>query len=240
MDRRIAKAIYSLIDKFHRLYGLEIYLFSHGGFGHGYWGFQVAAHRTFDQRQKIPNDGDDKYGRRNYSLVSYQHMVSIPSWAYHDQSSSQPEFQLKNATRTVEIEKWLYTTMNLSEYFAIHKDKIDRWRKQASLESAEKYVLFVQLAGLLAQHFEQPYLTPIQRYDLPYGGDYDAQQQALNNIYGRLGAKDRVLDVLGFKNNWVCRNGMALFGDEAVDVWDLYLNGMSPAEILNKCALASS
>ena len=36
----INKAIFLLIEKYHRLYGLEFYLFSHSSFGTGYWGFQ--------------------------------------------------------------------------------------------------------------------------------------------------------------------------------------------------------
>jgi 3'-phosphoadenosine 5'-phosphosulfate sulfotransferase len=36
--RKINKAIYLLIEKYHRLYGLEVYGFS-GGHGPGYAGF---------------------------------------------------------------------------------------------------------------------------------------------------------------------------------------------------------
>ena len=55
-SRKINKAIYSLVEKYHRLFGLEVYGFS-GGHGPGYAGFQLAAHRCWEEDKPYANYG---------------------------------------------------------------------------------------------------------------------------------------------------------------------------------------
>ena len=70
-DHKLFKAIYLLLDKYHRLYGLEIYLFS-GGHEPGYCGFQIATspcYGEFGDQLNYSKTGvsDGPYG----ALVTY-------------------------------------------------------------------------------------------------------------------------------------------------------------------------
>jgi hypothetical protein len=82
-SRKISKAIYSLIEKYHRLFGLEVYGFS-GGHGPGYAGFQVAANRCWAQGRPHLNY-QAPFGDGRQVLVTYFSNVGIPAWCAGEQ-----------------------------------------------------------------------------------------------------------------------------------------------------------
>ena len=236
--RQINKAIYIVIERYHRLYGLELYLFSHGSFGPGYWGFQIASHRTWDNRSREVNDCNRGGQQRNgYVLVGYQDKVSIPNWAIAsstDASGNQPTLDVTSTTRTENIVEWLEQNMQLRNYFLTYETEIHNWRHSYSVEQSEKYILMINIAGLASQHIEKPLRTPRQVYDLPYGGDYQKQEATIDKIHRALCVKDGWIEIIGFEHHWFSRNGLALINDRTVDIWKDYVSGLLPSQILLK------
>jgi hypothetical protein len=164
--RQINKAIFQIIEKYHRLYGLEFHPFSHSSFGPIYWGVQIAAKRTWSINNKQVNDNELGQREENgYSLISYLHYVFIPSWAankYLDAESGQPSLETISATRTVAIVEWLEQHMQLDNYLTRYQSEISRWRSSYSVEDAEKYILMMNLAGLITTQHGTQILTPGQ------------------------------------------------------------------------------
>ncbi|NDV90473.1 hypothetical protein GTH32_04580 [Alteromonas sp. 345S023] len=232
--RQITKAIYLLVEKYHRLYGLELYLFSHSGFGPGYWGFQVAGNRTWSARSSIVNDdGIGKKVRNSYSLVSYLHDVSLPSWSLSmdkQKAKGQPRLHSSKQLRTHTVVNWLEKEMGLINYFNQHHDAIERWRGTYTVEAAEKYILTINLAGLAATERNSLLVTPGQCYDSYY--DNSEFDQIKEDIYTKLRAEDRKIDIFGTKGKWFCRNGLALIDNTVVNFWQEYVKGKSAKEIL--------
>lgn len=121
--------------------------------------------------------------------------------------------------------------MQLDNYFARYQSEISRWRSSYSVEDAEKYILMMNLTGLIATQHGTQILTPGQAFDSHYSFS-SADQRKIDNIHSSLESKDPRIDVFGIKNYWFCRNGKALIKDEVVDVWNHYIEGVTLADII--------
>ncbi|GAA5193060.1 hypothetical protein [Ferrimonas gelatinilytica] len=219
-ERKIFKAIYLLLEKYHRLYGLEVYLFS-GGHGAGYAGFQVAANRCWDTHHNDLNYG--AISGRPLPLVAYLPHVGIPSWA----AGRQLEMVGWETARTLAILDWHERNLALASLFRDNAAAIARWRADYSVEQSEQYLLMINLAGLLAAKASDFPRLPSQclsEYD-PTAVDQVRTQLA------RLGLESEHHGVMGIPGCMVTRHGKALVGEEVVDVWQRRLNGDTPQQI---------
>jgi len=121
-SRKINKAIYLVVEKYHRLFGLEVYGFS-GGHGPGYAGFQVAANRCWSQGRPHANY-QAPFGDGRQVLVTYFTNVGIPAWC----AGEQLEFAGWGRQRTNSIVSWLEQHLTLLELFDLYKSEIASWR----------------------------------------------------------------------------------------------------------------
>lgn len=219
--RKINKAIYLLLEKYHRLFGLEVYGFS-GGHGPGYAGFQIAAKRCWQEGELYPNY-EAPFGDGRQVLVTYFSHVGIPAWCAGEQLELPEWWKL----RTSSILAWLEEHLTLLELFDLYQSDIARWRAQYSVEESEKYLLMVNLAGVLSARLGDFPRTPAQLFHSldPTGGE------KAGGIVSRLGVADVNIDCFGVADCMVGRNGLALVGDEIVDVWAMRLSGQSCEDI---------
>jgi len=224
IPRRIFKAIYLILEKYHRLYGLEIYFFT-GGHGPGYAGFQVAAARCFDDQNGDANYQEASIPGRT-SFVTYLSDFGIPSWSSTsgDQTQGNPE----KLPRTSDVVKWLESHLTLNSLFDHYEDEVSRWRSSYTVEQSEKYLLMVRLAGLLAREKGDFPRAPGQCFS-----DYDSKyHEKVANVQRLLGGISGRHQIMGTEKAQVGSNGLALVnGNELVNVWDLYLLGRSPEDI---------
>ncbi len=143
-SRKISKAIYLLLEKYHRLFGLEVYGFS-GGNGPGYAGFQVAANRCWERGRPYLNY-ETPFGDGRQVLVTYFSSVGIPAWC----SGEQLELPGWEQQRTSSIMSWLKQNLTLLELFDLYKSDIASWHAPYTVEESAKYLLMVNLAGLVS------------------------------------------------------------------------------------------
>ena len=233
--RKIVKAIYLLLERYHRLFGLEVYSFSHGSFGPGYFGFQIAAHRCWwgrdlrDANYASPTTPNGTYG----PLVGYWYMASIPAWA----AGHQLTFRNWEKARTHEIVSWYEDSLNLHQLFEANARAIQEWRQNYTVDEAEKYLLMMNLAGLFASARETFPLTPVQSFS-----DYDSHaDQKAADIMRRLSLEPdyEPCCAFGLDGSFIGRNGKAVAGERMIDLWDSYVAGSSSAELLDMLDRAS-
>ena len=219
--QKINKAIYLLLEKFHRLFGLEVYGFS-GGHGPGYAGFQVAAKRCwFDSNPHV--NYEPPFGGGRQILVTYFPHVGIPAWC----AGEQLELAGWEHKRTGSIVAWLEKHLTHLELFDLYKSEIDQWRSHYTVEQSEKYLLMFNLAGLLSARDGSFPRTPGQLFhDMDSKGHSKAEE-----IASGLRVKDRHIDAFGIFGCMIGRNGFALVGDEVVDVWAMRTQGQTAAAI---------
>ena len=225
-SRRIFKAVYLILEKYHRLYGLEAYFFS-GGHGPGYVGFQVAAARCFDSGKTDANyDQADISGRT--SLVTYLAHIGIPAWS--SVSGEQIEGNPKKLGRTRDVERWLESHLTLNQLFSHYEAEISRWRVTYSVEASEKYLLMIRLAGLLARNTGDFPRAPPQCFS-----DYDpTTPQRVLNIERLLGGLCSRHEIMGINNIFIGSNGLALVNErDTVNVWIHYLEGQNVEQIVS-------
>jgi len=215
--RKISKAIYLLVEKYHRLHGLEVYGFS-GGHGPGYAGFQVAAHRCWAKGRPHANY-EAPFGDGRQVLVTYLTNVGIPAWCSGDQLEL-PDWEHQ---RTSTIVSWLERHLSLLELFDLYKSEIASWRARYTVEESEKYLLMINLAGLISARLGDIPRTPEQLY---HSMDPTGMEKA-EQIVSRLGVADGNIDAFGIDGCMVGRNGLALVEEEVVDVWAIRLSGKS-------------
>ncbi|RLA51944.1 MAG: hypothetical protein DRR42_08875, partial [Gammaproteobacteria bacterium] len=226
IPRRIFKAIYLILEKYHRLYGLEAYFFT-GGHGPGYVGFQIASARCFDDQ-----NGDANYEQANIpgrtSLVTYLTDFGVPAWS--SVSGEQIEGNPEKLSRTSDVVKWLESHLTLDSLFAHYEDEISRWRKSYTVEQSEKYLLMIRIAGLLVRSTGDFPRAPPQCFS-----DYDSSTSArVESIERKLGGLSSRHQIMGAKKVFIGSNGLALVSEEEiVDLWSRYLKGETPEQIVH-------
>lgn len=143
-SRKISKAIYLLVEKYHQLSGLEVYGFN-SGHGPGYAGFQIAANRCWEQGKATPNYGASLEDSR-LVLVTFFTNVGIPAWC----AGEQVELEGWERQRTRTIVNWLDKHLSLLALFDLYKSDIASWRSQYTIEESEKYLLMQTWLGYSA------------------------------------------------------------------------------------------
>ena len=79
-QRKIYKAIYLILRKYHALYGLEIFVFS-GGHGAGYVSFQLACDRIRDADRLETHYPSPPLRQPTAFVTFYLTHFGIPAWA---------------------------------------------------------------------------------------------------------------------------------------------------------------
>lgn len=221
-SQKINKAIYLLVEKYHRLFGLEVYGFN-SGHGPGYAGFQVAAYRCWEQGKPHANY-DAPIGDGRQVLVTYFTNVGIPAWC----AGEQLELEKWERQRTSTIVEWLEKHLTLLELFDLYKSDIAWWRARYTVEESEKYLLMINLAGLISARFGDFPRAPEQLF---HGMDPKGISKA-EMIVSRLGVRDGNIDAFGVSGCVIGRNGQALVdGDSLVDIWKWYVDGARVEEM---------
>lgn len=226
-SRKVTKAVYLLIEKYHRLTGLEVYGFSHGGFGPGYYGFQLAANRCFwgDDLRSANYSYDASPG--DYGpLVSYWERPAVPAWA----AGEQLELLGWESMRTAQIVEWLEHTLALDQLISANASLLGRWRARYTVEQSEQYLLMINVAGLLSARRGSMPLTPSQTFS-----DYDNEGSAkARSITRKLGLECEASSIFGVSEVFVGRNGLALTHGTLVDVWREFTSGAAVDEIVDR------
>jgi hypothetical protein len=228
--RKINKAIYLLLERYHRLYGLRLASFS-GGHGYGYGMFYTSAVSPIGEKgwQFDYDDALGEKGKRQekLSLVAYICDVGLPAWT----NGRQAHLKDWRSRRTSDIVEWLEANLSLRQLFTVFAEEIDRWRGQYSVEQSEKYLLTMNLAGLHCAESDSILYNHIALFS-----DYDSNaSQKIQNIEDRLEITRSFGDIWGSDALLFATNGLALAKQqEVVDVWDMYRAGLNAQGILNK------
>ena len=152
-------------------------------------------------------------------MVTYFTSVGIPAWC----AGNQLELEDWGRQRTSAILEWLEKHLTLLELFDLYKSDIARWRARYTVEESEKYLLMINVAGLLSSMRGDFPRAPEQLFhDMGPKGIEKAEM-----IVSHLGDLDGNVDAFGFPGCMVGRNGLALVGDEIVDVWAMRVSGQS-------------
>jgi hypothetical protein len=222
--QKIIKAIYLLVEKHHRLYGLEVYLFS-GGHGAGYVGFQVAGKKCAEPGEPTQIN----YGYMHpectgdyLSLVTYLcGPVRLCDWS----TSSPTSMDGWEKKRTAEIAAWLEENLTLSALYERYSVEISRWRELYTVCQSEQYLLMLNVAGLISARSKEMLRIPSQCFDYDQQGPEKATKM-LRDL-GVVGMNDAI----GFADCMIGRNGRALIDGQLYDLWAKRLEGLSVSEI---------
>jgi hypothetical protein len=223
-QRRINKAIYLILEKYHRIYGLKLVGFS-GGHGYGYGMFYIDAIKPMEHNS-LDTDYECIKVDRTFSLVIYLTSVGIPEWS----GRSSTKFNLTDATRTQEIVDWLLENLTIDHLLKSTTVELQRWRSNYSVERAEKYLLMMNLVGIYQAKKGLPYTTLEANFS-----DYDfSWPEKVATIRTKLFAEDQNSVVWGANNIYFSENGLALINRvDIVDYWEMHLSGMTADEILD-------
>lgn len=213
-----------MLQRYHRLYGLEAYLFS-GGHGPGYVGFQIAANRCFEMGRSEVNysQGDSLLGPYGPLVAYITGFVAVPEWA----GGVSQELAGWESCRSEHIALWLENNLALRELFNRNEEVICHWRQQYTVEQSEQYLLMYNLAGLLAQMEGSFPKSPSQCLS---GREHDADH-IIGNQLRLLGLSDERDGVMGIPGLMIARNGKAVVECELVDVWQSYVDGVDVTDI---------
>jgi hypothetical protein len=226
-NRKIPKAIYLLLERHHRLHGLECYLFS-GPHGAGYVGFQVAGRRCC-QPDRPP---EINYGYMHpeedcdyLSLVTYLcGPIKLCDWSTRVPACL-PGWETK---RTAEISLWLEENLTLNALYDRYSNEIARWRTTATVEEAEKYLFMVHVAGLISARAQEMLRTPMQCFD--HDSDGWGKAQILYQSIGVSGESDAI----GLQDCMIGRNGKAIVHGSLHDIWEWRTGGLNAEDVADK------
>jgi hypothetical protein len=223
-QRKIYKAIYLILRKYHALYGLELFVFS-GGHGAGYISFQLACERICNA-QRLDTHYPSPPLRQPTAFTTYLTHFGIPAWATaNDEQVDIPPDKLR---RTEDVVSWLESQFDLPALFEAYREPINDWRRQYTVEASEQYLLMANLAGLLARARGSYPCAPGQCFS-----DYDSESperiQAIERALGGLSGRHQIL---GHSDCYIGSNGKALLHEsQVVDVWTPFTQGKSTEQI---------
>ena len=228
--RKINKAIYLILERYHRLYGLRLATFA-GGHGYGYGMFYTDAISPIGDKgwQVDYDDALGKKGKRQQklSLVAYICDVGLPGWT----NGRQAHLEGWQTRRTSEIVEWLEANLSLRQLFTVFADEINRWREQYSVEQSEKYLLTMNIAGLHCAESDSILYNHTALFS-----DYDSKaSEKMKHIEYLLDISESFGNIWGSDVLLFATNGLALAKQqEIVDVWDMYKTGLNTQDILNE------
>ena len=219
-QRQLNKAIYLLLERYHRTYGLKLYGFG-GPHGYGYGLFYLDA---------VPPDPSvlspyASHSDEELALVIYLCNLELPAFAHGEQLI----FKGSKSPRTSAIVEWWNKHLSLSRLFYIFSDEIARWRSQYTVEQSEKYMLMINLAGLHCARSGQM----LYKHDAVYS-EYDIEYQTkTRRIVDQLQMHRSYGDIWGLKDIQFSSNGLALLNcNQVVDVWGMHISGIKSEKIL--------
>lgn len=140
--RKINKAVFLLLQKYHRAFGLAVLSWSRPT-GHSYHFFYSLAVRDDNGN---PAHALDPLGP--YSLSIYQSMVALPIGSA-DQQPEHPEWRQREL-RASELVQWYESQLTLNEFFSDHAESIRWWRRAYHVSQSEPYLLTRNVLGLVS------------------------------------------------------------------------------------------
>lgn len=212
-QRKINKAIYLILEKYHRLFGLKLVGFS-GGHGYGYGMFYLDAVKPWQQG---PLDTDYNFivaRDKKLSMVFYLEHVGLPEWSH----GMQQEMVDWRSSRTNEIVEWLQSRLSIEDLIIQGNIYISRWRSSYTAESAEKYLFVMNTAGLFFAELNKPFTTLDANFS-----EYDCARPAkVSAIKAKLGVGRDDSIVWGANGVYFAENGLVQVGEDIIDIWQLH------------------
>ena len=118
--RKIPKAVYMLLRKYHSLFGLAVLPWSKTPGNHYFKFFSLAMVDPFTKQcGEVETPG--------FRSNIYQDSIGMPAW---DQAGRQIEhpYWTKKEVRTDSLVAWYEEQLNLASYFREHETAIEQWR----------------------------------------------------------------------------------------------------------------
>ena len=228
--RKMNKAIYLILEKYHRLYGLKLMSFA-GGHGYGYGMFYLdsvppgtGGMIQTDYKDRLE---EKRSNGKRVSLVFYLGEAGLPAWS----NGCQAQLEDWQRCRTSTIIEWLEANLSLKDLFCVFREEVARWRTRYTVEQSEKYLLAMNLAGL---HCADSDSILYNHYALFSEYDPDGQEKT-SDIENRLNISNCFGDIWGSKDILFSTNGFALISfKDVIDTWEMYQVGMSSHAILEE------
>ncbi len=219
--RTIIKAIYLILEKYHRRYGLKVHPWAKQP-GNIYFSFYLDVNKPEGNTGFLLDLYND-----NLSLTTYQDHVGAPAWSYgHQQEMS----GWKNA-RTSDIIAWLERTTSFPELFTQYESKLKWWRRGYSVEQSEQYLLTWQVCGLLAVKLGSFIQTPTNLFS-DYDSEWDKKRALYCSAFTRSHPEFGILSLDGIS---ISDRGEAYICEkERLNIWDLYCQGIEPTAIADQ------
>jgi hypothetical protein len=225
--RTLNKAIYLILEKYHRTYGLKLAGFS-GGHGYGYGMFYVDAVNPTSNGGIDMNYSEHTRSMDELALVFYLTSVGMPAGA---NKGKQLEMKDWSKSRTDTICKWLMEHLTLDACFNFHSRQISTWRSRYTVEQSEKYLLAMNVAGIYCAK-KGKILMNLHSNFSEY--DYEANNKA-DAVLRKLGLADSLGTVWGDCDLFIGTNGKALFnGERVIDFWEMCLEGKTSQQIVGE------
>lgn len=220
---RISRAVYLVLEKYHRKYGLSV-VSAHDGPEGYYHGFYSLAVRDQDER---PFHLLEVEGR--YALTIYQAFPGVPSWSSGTDSVFAEERESPMSTK--ELAAWYAHNLSLRRFFSDNAEAIRRWRLTYSVSESEPYLLTWNVMSELSARVGETMWT-YSRADLNDEGR-EWEQEAASS----LGCKtpDETVHFCG--GLAFATDGRVLLPDHSqVDMWSRHLAGEEPSGIVDSLA----
>lgn len=218
--RKIYKALYLILESYHRALGLAVMAWSKAP-GNCYYSFYSLAVRDSEGR---PRHLPEVYGR--YSLTIYQHKPGLPGWGAGDQIEH-AEWRQREL-RSDELVNWYLGHLTLSRFFAEHASEIARWRQTYTVALSEPFLYSWNILGLCAAHLNLRIGT-FGRSDDGWGLS-EVEKQAADAL--SVPWPEEAIQVCG--ELAFCTDGRVLLPNgQIIHVWQEHLHGRETADIVN-------
>lgn len=213
--RKITKAVYLLLQEYHRTMGLAVIGWSKPP-GNSYFSFySMAAGDVWRQVFGRPSAGIDI---KRFSLTTYQDHIGLPAWGAGEQEYH-PD-QRRRVLSTAEIVQWYKSRLELQQLFEAFCQDIEWWRRSYHVGESEPYLLTWNVMGLVSAKLQRTIAT-YGRSEYYFGIPDEEKDAALELASGRQFDCVHFCGKLSFANSGLARlpNGMI------VDLWQRHLRG---------------
>lgn len=215
---KINKAVFLLLEKYHRSHGLIVLGWSKPP-GNNYYSFcSLAACDDLGHPLHVA----ELY--RGFNLTTYQDRIGIPAWSAGDQVEH-PHWT-KRELRSTEITEWYERNLGVSHLFNILDDRIDWWRRTYHVSESEPYLLMWNVMGLFASALGgvvQTYERSENCSGIPKSDKHSVEAPACPSPFESV----HFCEKLAF-----CTNGKVLLPNGSrIDLWQKYLQGQRPGDI---------
>ena len=139
--RKISKAVYLLLQRYHRTHGLRVEPWNKQP-GNHYFSFFCDAVRHPDAEPQHLAEIDG-----SYCLTVYQDHIGIPAWANGGNQMEHPDSRLREL-RASELVDWYEAHLSLDAFLRDHEGAIRPWRRTYHVDESERYLLTWNVLGL--------------------------------------------------------------------------------------------